>query len=422
MLGSAAQVHPDAKDEDSKILTKKRGEATVPGPAHKPAMGATVLVLFFTLLSGIIIGLCAGWIFNPYDSDDSNDTNTVTVTTTTGNNGTLIPKFGVYPIRSEAFEPCNTACAANFSAPTCNISHVRRCYRISTDVGYSYAYDSTSQYPSLYFANASAYSQKLGEWRHRLHDFLPNRDTAERLALDKSELATLNEMMERRFDYVDLRYGSGFRDNDIASHCHPGAFCHALSVGQKNFQLDLYFWEDCSLFCAINVWVAANGLSYSTQVNTQITQAGIIVGHLKTYFNRARPQQSAGNLNVTFKYVPAFSGNTPAFPSGHCIQGKMAIAQIYHENFALFQSNATLTKELLKWAYDIGDRRMVGGVHWPTDNYASNTLANDLMAISFPNTSAAHIHWPVNATEMTHLCGASYPSMCNSPRVPHKMA
>ena len=78
---------------------------------------------------------------------------------------------------------------------------------------------------------------------------------------------------------------------------------------------------------------------------------------LKTIFNRARPLQIDNGLNVQY----SISANTPAFPSGHCIQAYYLakyLSKIYPER----------TQKLYRLAEDCALARVYAGLHYPSDN------------------------------------------------------
>lgn len=78
---------------------------------------------------------------------------------------------------------------------------------------------------------------------------------------------------------------------------------------------------------------------------------------LKTIFNRARPVQIDTSLHVQY----SISANTPAFPSGHCIQAYYLakyLSKIYPER----------TQKLYRLAEDCALARVYAGLHYPSDN------------------------------------------------------
>jgi hypothetical protein len=101
---------------------------------------------------------------------------------------------------------------------------------------------------------------------------------------------------------------------------------------------------------------------------------------LKQLFQRPRPRAAATALGVKgFRWVAAHrnvhTGQHPAFPSGHCMQGILGGCTVYEQ---LIKSGKKPTPEereqLQTYMVDWGDRRVFAGVHYMTDNIASWTL------------------------------------------------
>lgn len=100
----------------------------------------------------------------------------------------------------------------------------------------------------------------------------------------------------------------------------------------------------------------------------------------KNQFQRPRPHQMAMILGSRFsqlKHENAKSSLTPSLSSGHCLQGLLAVGAVIERFFdQKLAVNPSPTLEcLLQFAIDIGDRRVMAGVHYPSDNIASWYLA-----------------------------------------------
>jgi hypothetical protein len=97
----------------------------------------------------------------------------------------------------------------------------------------------------------------------------------------------------------------------------------------------------------------------------------------KVFFQRPRAYQMAMLLGRPSDiYFFAQSADTPSLSSGHCLQGMLAVGGIIER----FLIDGTLDKldcaskslfALQQWAVDLGDRRVLAGVHYPSDNLAS---------------------------------------------------
>lgn len=87
----------------------------------------------------------------------------------------------------------------------------------------------------------------------------------------------------------------------------------------------------------------------------------------KYLFNRARPKQIDTSVNI----FNSISANTPAFPSGHSMQGlylAKKLSKKYPEKQELFY----------KIADDCGKARIYAGLHYPSDHYFGQFLINIL--------------------------------------------
>lgn len=101
-------------------------------------------------------------------------------------------------------------------------------------------------------------------------------------------------------------------------------------------------------------WTIHNPLVHSMIIGT------------KLYYNRARPYQVA-NINT----LPSVSGNTPSYPSGHAVQA-FALAKRLTKQFP------EKSNEINKLAEKIAKIRMIGGVHYPTDQKYSRQLVDKM--------------------------------------------
>lgn len=114
-------------------------------------------------------------------------------------------------------------------------------------------------------------------------------------------------------------------------------------------------------------------------------------GHFWFKFNmqRPRPLHAAMVFQRETNFVSELSqrGQHPSIVSGHCFQGTMMACAVL-ENWLI--TNPNLTQEriesLAQYMVDFGDRRVFGGVHYPTDNVASWVLALSLIPEVFDDS------------------------------------
>jgi hypothetical protein len=93
----------------------------------------------------------------------------------------------------------------------------------------------------------------------------------------------------------------------------------------------------------------------------------------KNNLQRPRPMQMALRFKFfDFEYKDAATSITPSMCSGHCLQGVLDGGSVLDR---FLTDGVTLSAEELEafgqWAVDIGDRRVMAGIHYPSDNICS---------------------------------------------------
>ncbi len=103
--------------------------------------------------------------------------------------------------------------------------------------------------------------------------------------------------------------------------------------------------------------------------------------YFKSILQRPRPYQVALLLDpdTKFTHEAAKTALHPSMISGHCFVGMMGMAGVF-ERLLLdgTQLGGDSWDALRQYAVDIGDRRVMAGVHYPSDNLASWLLVLDL--------------------------------------------
>ena len=114
------------------------------------------------------------------------------------------------------------------------------------------------------------------------------------------------------------------------------------------------------------------GLEYPQElIDEAIQHIDVVVLKLKYKFRRARPFQLAPHLGYYISVLITKTHQTPAYPSGHQSQGAMAaevLSSLYPEHKTQWHKFSELT----------GKARVMQGVHYPSDNKVSMTLARVL--------------------------------------------
>jgi hypothetical protein len=143
------------------------------------------------------------------------------------------------------------------------------------------------------------------------------------------------------------------------------------------------------LFVKEDLEVTNWGLDYSTydasftdaQVNSLVSiitntygqKDGSAILRMKYHLRRPRPYQTAVLMGFNdFTYYEALTADSPSMCHGHCAQGLVLVGAVM-ERFLL--SGTHLTPEswraLEQFAVDIGDRRVMARVHYPSDLLSS---------------------------------------------------
>lgn len=105
-------------------------------------------------------------------------------------------------------------------------------------------------------------------------------------------------------------------------------------------------------------------------------KTGSLSIQVKQLIQRPRAYQIAKLLNRGHRFELAITSMTSSMSSGHCFQGCFISAGIYeawlHRNF-----DSTLEQRMAlgQFGVDIGDRRVLAGAHYPSDNLASWIMA-----------------------------------------------
>ena len=225
-----------------------------------------------------------------------------------------------------------------------------------------------------------SFNQKTLMWK--------GKATPTAVALTTEEIAFMSDFHKRLDTFVAGQSTSGFIK-------HRTLFAHEdEKIGDK---LEIYNFESSKFFDQYrgdrsrNEWFDA-----AIERNAMAP-----VLDLKTRFQRPRPYQCSVLLKLTkFKQEFSHSFITPSLPSGHCFQAIMGLLELYMRlkhasasNKGLIGSPSSIMVDLAVYAAHIGDRRVMAGLHYPTDNMASwyfaYELAKKLRIDDFPASAEA---------------------------------
>jgi PAP2 superfamily len=129
-----------------------------------------------------------------------------------------------------------------------------------------------------------------------------------------------------------------------------------------------------------------------TALDTKVASADLL---FKQIFQRPRPYQVAKLMGrERFFYEHSVYATTPSLPSGHCLQGMLSGAAVYsdYNETDLFRNDDRLAC-LQQLTVDIGDRRVMAGLHYPSDNICSWILALQLSKFVFRDEDVKSFIW-----------------------------
>ena len=107
---------------------------------------------------------------------------------------------------------------------------------------------------------------------------------------------------------------------------------------------------------------------------------------LKSIIERPRPYQTALLLGISnYLWLRATSADSPSMVCGHCYEGAQMVGGLMERLLAEGEDlNDSQWEALQQYAVDMGDRRVMAGVHYPSDNLSSwlmvMRLANHVFA------------------------------------------
>lgn len=129
---------------------------------------------------------------------------------------------------------------------------------------------------------------------------------------------------------------------------------------------------------------------------------------LKDELQRPRPHQFAAWLATPRPAVQrSWSAWSPSAICGHAFQALMGCCCVHGRNFPLSPADEL---ELLRFAVDMGDRRVYAAVHYPSDNAMSWRVALDaLKVMKVPQATIAFASQAIRESEV-YLAMAASPS------------
>ena len=173
------------------------------------------------------------------------------------------------------------------------------------------------------------------------------------------------------FEFFDVTPFTGIPYPDIKSEELKSEIFYLNSL-----PLDQEFVEegDRVLQCFYN-YLRKNDLHLSSNqldlLNDSLYEITPIIFELKYFYNRPRPYQVAPKLDLPLEYLEIESAETPAYPSGHSTQG-IFIGHFLGDLFPDHKEN------LIEIGNNIGISRLIGRLHYPTDDILGKYLGYSL--------------------------------------------
>ncbi len=208
------------------------------------------------------------------------------------------------------------------------------------------------------------YDFKNGSWR--------GVASATATALTAEELEFMRPFRKNLRDFVDTPEKCFIRHEFLRD-------AEDLRIGGR---LDLYSQTVATAFGQY----LSNGSSEDWFDGIIDANYGSTIVELKARFQRPRPYQCATILKCDdFSQELSRSFITPSLPSGHCFEATMALLELYKRLLEAPATNQrTSSGPIELYAAHISDRRVMAGLHFPTDNIASWYLAYSMCKTMYP--------------------------------------
>jgi hypothetical protein len=178
---------------------------------------------------------------------------------------------------------------------------------------------------------------------NKIKDNFPT--TKESIKHDLQRIGYFNNMLSKRVPYMpDTTHHELFKQEDSGLKTYTHIITelnqkHNLQINQKSVTDELF--------------------EYSPMILA-----------VKQSLNRLRPLQASRILGIPIQHVNSCSANTPSLPSGHTIQGLLFGAMLYRKHKTFFAQHPDTLRWLIEFCNDIGMRRIMAGLHFPSDHLA----------------------------------------------------
>ena len=180
--------------------------------------------------------------------------------------------------------------------------------------------------------------------------------TKERVAHDLMRMKSFNDMFLHKVGYIpDKTHYDMFKLEDTGAYTYKYVI-HYLN-NKYNLELD------------------------ETNILDELYEYNPMILEVKRNLNKLRPIHASGILGIPINLYHSDSANTPSMPAGHSVQGMLFAAIIYRKNKQLFDAHNDELDMIIKIGFDIGLRRIMAGLHFPSDHVAAGIFVLEMTKI-----------------------------------------
>ena len=215
-----------------------------------------------------------------------------------------------------------------------------------------------------------AYDRRRGKWKGKSRRFAEAATKAElQICIEQFQQADVLEAVPGACESLPEPFRQNhlwhFRVEDGLQHQTP----HLSALASRSPVSNFMFYDpgyDPAAFTAVFLGQARRKIH------------GLF--DFKPYFARPRPYQTAmifglSRFQTRIAEIGRHTGFHPSLISGHCVQGVLLSCLVLEHWIDSGKVDARSVEQLAHYSVDFGDRRVLAGVHYPTDNIASWVLA-----------------------------------------------
>jgi len=178
------------------------------------------------------------------------------------------------------------------------------------------------------------------------------------------------------FEHFDFETYEGMPPPKNSSHQVRNEINFLISLQpMRDKEAEEMIFHDKKIVEAFEEYLAIYGLEDRVDIerirNIQ-EQSDVITLQLKRFYDRPRPAKLAKALGIDLPLFPLQTAETPSYPSGHALQGRL-LARLISDELPIEHR-----KNILDIGKRIGIGRQIAGVHYPTDTEFGVKVADEL--------------------------------------------